>query len=58
VLKNEGGEGELRTRYITTLTESEDRLAALRDEEVALREEESQRREDLENRLQAFGSPR
>ncbi len=58
VLQNDGGEGELRTRYITTLAESEDRLAALREEEVALREEEALRREDLENRLQAFGNPR
>lgn len=58
VLENEGEEGELRTRYIATLAESEDRLGALREEEEALRDEEEARRADLEARLQAFGNPR
>lgn len=55
VLGSDGDEGELRTRYIATLTESEDALARLRDEELALRDEEQQRRQELEAYLRSFG---
>ena len=48
VLKAEGEEGELRTRYIETLRTSEDRLQQLRDEEDTLRAEEARRKEELE----------
>ncbi len=56
VLKNEGGEGELRTRYITTLAESEDQLNALREEEVTLRSEEAACHVKLEEHLSRFPS--
>ncbi len=55
VLGSDGDEGELRTRYITTLAESEDALARLRAEELALRAEEQQRRQELEAYLRSFG---
>ena len=51
VLKNDGGEGELRNRYIATLSQSEDQLTALRDEELKLREEERSCRQQLDERL-------
>lgn len=54
VLKNEGGEGELRTRYITTLAESEDQLNALREEEATLRSEEAGCHAKLEEHLSRF----
>jgi hypothetical protein len=56
VLEKEGEEGELRTRYITTLADTENRLVALQEEETALREEETQRRTELDERLQNFGT--
>jgi hypothetical protein len=56
VLEKEGEEGELRTRYITSLADSENRLVALQEEETALREEETQRRAELDERLQNFGA--
>ncbi|HEY1011444.1 MAG TPA: hypothetical protein VGE07_01990 [Herpetosiphonaceae bacterium] len=58
VLKGEGEEGELRTRYIAALGQAEDRLAALAEEETALRQEEEERREELARLLRAFGEPR
>ncbi|MFD3162431.1 hypothetical protein [Herpetosiphon sp. NSE202] len=54
VLKNEGGEGELRTRYITTLAETEDQLNALREEETTLRSEEAACHVKLEEHLSRF----
>lgn len=57
VLKGEGEEGELRTRYIAALSQAEDRLAALAEEEAALRLEEQERRDELARVLRAFGEP-